>query len=332
MSANPQRAQSCSRFLMRTATQDDWGHPSLLQCYFNSAAPGIGRDLEASSLQSLLNRALQPPVLVGLFAEATDGAIAGLLLEDKPWDTEMLSARVRNLTLLASAHSRQSRHSIASRLATHCLQHYPDDLGDCVFTRIPSDDAALLSALEEIGFRVLVPMVTLGKDGSGDCKQGLPAGIELGDVRPEEIDQVGKISATAFRWGRFTSDLRVPRDAAEKLHGAWARNCCLGSHANRVLVARDDHEVLGFIALKFQRVQAVQVGSIELLAVSETSRGKGLGGVLVRQGCEWLSRFTKHVIVRTELPNTPALRMYEAQGFRVLNGSLCLSRWHPAAA
>jgi ribosomal protein S18 acetylase RimI-like enzyme len=175
-------------------------------------------------------------------------------------------------------------------------------------------------------------MVTLGKNESGDSAVDLPSGIELGDVRQEEIDQVARISATAFRYGRFTIDSRIPSEASERLHGAWARNCCSGSHANRVLVARDHHEVLGFIALKFQKALGVQVGSIELIAVSEASRGRGLGAVLVRAGCEWLSRFTKQVIVRTELPNTSALRMYEAQGFRVLSGSVYLSRWQRTPA
>lgn len=327
MSADLLCTPSSSGFLIRQSKQADWEHPALLQDYFASAAPGIGRDLEVSYLQSLLKRALQPPVLLGLFAEAADGAVAGLLVEDKPWDTKMLSARVRNLTLLASAPSRESRSAIASRIAAYCLEQYPNALGDCTSTRISSDDIAVLAALENIGFHVLVPMVTLGKEGIGDFKPGMPAGIELGDLRPEEIDQVDKISATAFRWGRFTADLRVAPDSAERLHGAWARNCCLGSRASRVLVGRNDHEVMGFIALKFQTACEVQVGCIELLAVSETSRGKGLGGVLVHHGCEWLSRFTKHIIVRTELPNTLALSMYEAQGFRVLNGSLYLSRW-----
>jgi hypothetical protein len=115
--------------LIRQATQADWGVPSLLQDYFNSAGRGIGRDLEVSSLQSLLNRALQPPVLVGLFAETAEGANAGLLLEEKAWDSEMLSVRVRNLTLIASAPGRESRKAIASRLAAHFLKHNADTLG-----------------------------------------------------------------------------------------------------------------------------------------------------------------------------------------------------------
>jgi ribosomal protein S18 acetylase RimI-like enzyme len=332
VSANPQRVQASSRCPIHQATQADWDAPSLLLDYFNSASGGIGRDLEVNSLQVLLNRALQPPVLVGLFAEAGEDAKAGLILEEKTWDSEMLSVQVRNLTLLATAPDRESRKAIASRLATHFLKHYADTLGDCIFARIPSDDAPLLATLEDIGFHVLVPMVTLGKDESGDSAPGMPVGIDLGDIKREEVDQVARISATAFRYGRFTIDSRIPTEASERLHGAWARNCCLGSHANRVLVARDNHKVLGFIALKFQKVRGVQVGSIELIAVSEASRGRGLGGILLRAGCEWLSRFTKQIIVRTELPNTSALRMYEAQGFRVLSGSVYLSRWQRTRA
>jgi ribosomal protein S18 acetylase RimI-like enzyme len=175
-------------------------------------------------------------------------------------------------------------------------------------------------------------MVTLGKGLSGDSQEALPPGIELGEVRREEFDQVEEISAAAFRFGRFTADVRVPREGVDRLHGTRARNCCLGSQADCVLVARDGHEVLGFIALKFQMAEDVRVGSIELIAISEPSRGKGVGGALVHEGCKWLRRFTKYVVVRTELPNTPALRMYEAQGFRILNGSLYLSRWQRTAA
>lgn len=327
MRADLAQVEPGSRFSIREAKREDWDSPRLLQGYFTSAAPGIGRDLEVSSIQGLFKRALDTPVLVGLLAEAVDGTFAALFLEEKAWDTRMLSVRVRNLTLVANAPSRLARREIGLHLITHCLQHYAGVLGDCIFTRIPSEDVALISALEEGGFHVLVPMVTLGKSLGSDAQEVLPTGIELGEVRQEEFEQVETISATAFRYGRFTADIRVPHDGVEKLHSIWARNCCLGSQADCVLVARDGHEVLGFIALKFQMAHDVRVGSIELIAISESSRGRGVGGALVRKGCKWLRRFTNYVVVRTELPNTPALRMYEAQGFRVLNGSFYLSRW-----
>jgi len=317
--------ESGSRFLIREAKLGDWDHPGLLQDYFSSAAPGVGFDVEVTSIQALLKRAFQPSVLVRLFAEAEDGACGGLLLEDKAWDTSMLSVQVRSLTVLASAPSQQARYATSLQLITNCLKHQREILGDCIFVRIPSDDPALLRALAESGFDALVPAVTLGKNLRGDSKLVLPLGIELGEVKRDEIDQVQRMSAVAFRWGRFTADMRLPREGVERLHGTWARNCCFGAQADHVLVARENHQVLGFIALKFLMAREVRVGSIELIAIGESSRGKGVGSALVAEGCKWFSRFANYVVVRTELPNTPALRMYETQGFRILNGSLYLS-------
>lgn len=326
MCADLLEVESGSRFLIREAKRGDWDHPGLLRDYFRSASPGFGFDVEVTSIQALLKRAFQPCVLVRLFAETVDGTCGALLLEDKAWDTSMLSVQVRSLTVLASAPSQQARYATALHLITNCLRHHREFLGDCIFVRIPSDDPALLRALAESGFETLVPMVTLGKNPSGNSKVILPAGIELDEVKRDEIDQMQRISAVAFRWGRFTADMRLPREGIERLHGTWARNCCLGEQADHVLVARENHQALGFIALKFQMANQVRVGSIELIAISESSRGKGVGRALVAEGCKWLSRFANFVVVRTELPNTPALRMYETQGFRVLNGSLYLSR------
>jgi ribosomal protein S18 acetylase RimI-like enzyme len=318
--------ESGSQLSIHEAKRGDWDRPGLLQDYFPSAAPGVGVDVEVTSIRALLKRALEPPALVGLFAEAADGACGCLLLEDKAWDTTMLSVQVRNLTVLVSAPSQQARYAIALQLIANCLRNRRETLGDCIFVRIPSDDSALLRALAESGFGALVPMVTLGKNLSMESTVVLAGGIELGEVKQHEIDQVQRVSAVAFRWGRFTADMRLPRQGVERLHTTWARNCCLGGQADHVLVARDNHQVLGFIALKFQMAGEVRVGSIELIAIAESSRGKRLGSALVAEGCKWFSRSTNYVVVRTELPNTPALRMYEAQGFRILNGSLYLSR------
>ncbi len=163
-------------------------------------------------------------------------------------------------------------------------------------------------------------------------KFALPSGTSISALRPKDIERIERIAATAFQWGRFSADPLVPVGAAEKIHRTWARNCCLGTHAKHVLVARKGSEVLGFIAMKFLQAGAIEVGSIELIATSEASRGMGIGRALVQAGCNWLSSSVDHVVVRTELPNVAALRMYEALGFRVLNGSLYLSRWLDVAA
>src|SRR5579862_4667881 len=300
--------------LLREATPKDLQSRALLSDYFASAAPGIGRDLETTAMRSLL-AAGRNPGRTELFAAHTDGGAGCLILEEKPWDSIMLSVATRNLVLLVSHSTRRARSEIASRLLERSFDADSGNPAGLVTARIPADDTALLHALEDQGFRVVVPMVTLGRTLE-NAKLVLPAGNGISALQPEDIEQIEKIGATAFLWGRFSADPLVPAGAAEKVHRTWARNCCLGTHAKHALVARNGAEVLGFIALKFLQAGEIEVGSIELIAISEASRGKGIGRALVEAGCNWLSASRDYVVVRTELPNVSALRMYEALGFR----------------
>jgi ribosomal protein S18 acetylase RimI-like enzyme len=331
MSANHCPVKSDVQITIREVGREDLENPGLLSQYFLSADPGIGRELETTAMRSVL-AAGRSPGRTGLFADAMDGAVGCLIAEEKPWDSAMLSVATSNLTVLASLPKGRERYEIASRMLEHWLSSCPNASAGLLSIRIPSDDTNLLHSLEDHGFLVQVPMVTLGRTLE-KVESVLPDGIRISVVEPGDIDQAENIAATAFRWGRFSADPMIQAGAAEKVHRTWARNCCLGTHAKHVLVARKQNEVLGFIALKFQMAGAVEVGSIELIAISETSRGTGIGRALVQAGCNWLYGTVKHVVVRTELPNIPALRLYEARGFRILNGSLYLSRWaHPVPA
>ena len=328
MSASRTAVAPEPQFLLREARREDLENPGLLVQYFASA-PGIGRDLEITAVRSLL-AAGNAPGRTELFAEGIDGDAGCLIAENKQWDSDMLGVAAGNLAVLSNLPRGCSRYQIALRLLEHWFDSYPQDSSGLVTTRIPANDTAVLQALEDQGFHVMVPMLTLGRTLE-KTEVSLPPGIGISVVEPADIDPIEEITATAFLWGRFSADLRVPPEAAEKVHRTWARNCCLGTHAKHVLVARRKNEVLGFIALKFQMAGGIKVGSIELIATSEKSRGAGIGSALVHAGCNWLSSNVNYVVVRTELPNIPAVRMYEAQGFRVLNGSIYLSRWQPAA-
>jgi ribosomal protein S18 acetylase RimI-like enzyme len=330
MSASTHAVAFGAPYSFREARREDLENPGLVSQYFVSANPGIGRDLETTALRTFL-AAGTTPERIEIFAKGIDSCAGCLIVEEKPWDTARLSVAARNLVVLASPPRGHSRYRIAARLLEHWRSAYPRASEGLVATRISADDTSLLHALEDSGFHGLVPMVTLGKTlEKVEC--ALPAGFSISTVEPQDIDQVERIAAKAFLWGRFSADPSVPAEAAEKVHRTWARNCCLGTHARHVLVARNSNRVLGFIALKFQMAGAVEVGSIELIATSENSRGAGIGRALVQAGCNWLSAAVKYVVVRTETPNIPAIRLYEALGFRILNSSLYLSLWQRTAA
>jgi len=295
-----------------------------MDCFFISAAKGVGRDLELDAFSGASQRSETAQGWVRLWAESCEG-FGVLLVEPKPWDSEHLSVSTGSLLLATTANDPRHRKHIASTLlraflSRRCNYKY-------LVTRIPCEDVPLLHALEENDFRVVVPMVTLGRDYLERSRVELPPEVEISAVRPDDIEALSSVSARAFQWGRFSADLRLSHEAAAKVHATWARNCALGTHAARTLVARKGGELLGFIAVKFFFLSNQQIGSIELIATSPSARCSGIGRALVRSGCNWIKESTPHVVVRTELPNIPALRMYEAEGFRVLNGSIYLSLW-----
>ncbi len=311
--------------VVREATNVDLARSGLADQYFISAAEKEGRELEVTALQSTLSRAIDIPGWRRLWAEDGKGGFGALLVEPKPWDSEMISVPASNLVLLVVGKD----HRAKKELASHLLRaHFSTPRRSHFFvTRIPSDDVPLLHALEDQGFRTIVPMVTLGKRSTRSVEAESLQDIEVSPVRPDEADAVGTISGTAFQWGRFSADPDISRESSERVHRTWAMNCVLGNRAAQVLVARKYGKVIGFIALKFLFAGETKVGSIELIAISHEARGLGIGRELVRAGCNWLAAVAPYIVVRTELPNTAALRMYEGEDFRILNGSLYLSFW-----
>jgi GNAT superfamily N-acetyltransferase len=314
-----------SQVLVRDAAREDFHHPGLADQYFVAAGSGLGRDIEITALTSTLRRAAENPGWFRFWAEDHSGDAYGILVvEPKPWDTEMVGVPTSNVHLAVKGKDAVARTGVAGRLLNSLTS--AADHSKYLVARVPSEDVALLQALEGFGFRTVVPMVTLAKV-LVPTNAGVPPGIEISAVRPGEEDAVAAISASAFRWGRFSADPGLSRHTAERVHGTWARNCALGTHAAQVLVARAEDAVVGFIALKFLNAGDTKIGSIELIAARAEVQGKGIGRALVRAGCNWLAKSASQVIVRTELPNTGALRMYEAETFQIVNGSLYLTLW-----
>ncbi len=147
--------------LFREATREDLKNSALLSHHFVSASPGIGRDLETTAMRAFL-AAGKAPGRTEIFAADMHGGAACLILEDKPWDTAMLTVATRSLVVLVSLSRGRSRREIASRMLESSFDARPRKSPGLVTTRIPADDTALLHALEDHGFRVVVPMVTLG--------------------------------------------------------------------------------------------------------------------------------------------------------------------------
>ena len=120
------------------------------------------------------------------------------------------------------------------------------------------------------------------------------------------------IAVDCGKYSRFRSDPRIPNERCAELFRTWIRNSVSRSFADNVIVARDKHEVSGFVTVLARE----GVGSIGLLGVGESYRGQGIGGELVDAALSWFAtQGCSKASVVTQFKNHAARKLYESNGF-----------------
>lgn len=186
-------------------------------------------------------------------------------------------------------------------------------------TLVRSENTLTIRELEKYGFRYLVPMVTLDRPTTNYSWFRSESNINIARVRESDTDELVKIAKNAFIYGRFSAERELSKGTAENMHATWAKNCCNKSIVDETLVAYSDGKPVGFIGIRYKK----EPGEINLIAVNSKYYGRGIGAELVEYGCDLMAENgCKKVIVRTESPNIPAIRMYEKCGFRQINSSI----------
>lgn len=184
-----------------------------------------------------------------------------------------------------------------------------------VSCRIPSEsDRALVSAIEQAGFRRIEELVTLRRPVE-------PAPKALRDVAPAregDGEACVAIAVAAFRQDRYHADPRIPDEVADAIKAAWVRNDIAG-RADLSLVARTpDRSLAGFNLLVRDGDEAV----IDLIAVSPATWKSGYGKALVAAGLQAYAGSVETMRVGTQASNTVSLALYQSLGFRIVDRQL----------
>lgn len=123
-----------------------------------------------------------------------------------------------------------------------------------------------------------------------------------------------QLGVAAGRYSRFRIDPRFGEERYQKLYQRWIRACVEGELADAVLVTRDEGRERGLVTVKCSEGE----GSIGLIVVEESARGRRLGTALVGAALDYFaSRGCERARVVTQGANHPACRMFEASGFAV---------------
>ncbi len=124
-----------------------------------------------------------------------------------------------------------------------------------------------------------------------------------------DIPAIKKIARSLFLESRFYVDPFFTKEDADKLYDAWIENSVVGEAADIVLFIPGK----AFITCKINEVNR---GSIVLIGVKKSYRGKSLGATLIREAMRWFqSQNINFVSVRTQLRNLNAMNFYNKLGF-----------------
>jgi dTDP-4-amino-4,6-dideoxy-D-galactose acyltransferase len=134
-------------------------------------------------------------------------------------------------------------------------------------------------------------------------------------AQAEPSPQLVQLAVTAGEFSRFRQDQRIGAESFRRLYEIWLLRSIQGELADVVLVAAAGEtcaQPLGFVTVALQDGD----GSIGLIAVSESARGRGIGRSLVEAGHRWLrERDAWRVTVITQLENHVACRLYARCGY-----------------
>jgi ribosomal protein S18 acetylase RimI-like enzyme len=177
------------------------------------------------------------------------------------------------------------------------------------YGKLPTAEIASVAGLGDIGFRLVDTSVTLER------AVAMPAvpDARVRAATPEDRESVMAIARSSFRWSRFHLDPLIPSELADEIKAQWAGNFFTGLRGDHMLVAEAGGTVAGFLQLLRAPDGAVV---IDLIAVKEAERGRGLGGAMIRNAERLLPG--GRMRVGTQVANAASLRFYESLGFRTV--------------
>jgi dTDP-4-amino-4,6-dideoxy-D-galactose acyltransferase len=240
-------------------------------------------------------------------------------IEHKPWETKYFGLDVYGLYLDIDGGEYEKRFSDTRALVNNIRTENPR----YEFCLINSDEVPVIAALENIGFKYLVATVELDANIYPGIEVQYIKYPSISKVNPGEVSILKDIAHTSFTTGRLHAE--YPRVDMNAMHSEWIENCCKGTQAEEVFVSHDiDGVPTGFIAVKHSGT----VGDIVLIAIDKKYRRFGFGSMLLIEAMRWANELNLNkMIVRTELTNIAAVRLYECGGFRFTGGGIYLGRW-----
>lgn len=142
-----------------------------------------------------------------------------------------------------------------------------------------------------------------------------------GNLTPQLLD----LTYQSGEFSRFKIDEKFSNCEYERLYKMWIENSLNGLSADSVIVVKNtESKILAFVTVKLENDKS----KIGLIAVDQSSRGLGLGTILI-EGASHYSVINKctRIFVSTQIENKMACSFYEKNGFEKFETKYIYHLW-----
>ena len=182
--------------------------------------------------------------------------------------------------------------------------------------RVAANKFPLIHSLEKNGFILVDGLISLEVNIEDVVFEDVP---EVRIANKKDKKNLESIASSSFYLNRVFNDSVIPKNKANDFYKTWVGNSLSGKAADLVLVW-EDNKIRGFTTLE-------KSGHIPLTAVSSEARGKGIAKKLTKATFPYFKKWkVKRILIETQMGNIPALRAYQASGFKIINSHLTF-RW-----
>lgn len=188
------------------------------------------------------------------------------------------------------------------------------------YAKGPVTDVAMGRDLVALGFFVADANLVLEKEIDPSRTPAKPGRVRFAE--PGDEVAVAAVARSAFSVSRFHMDDHFAPGVADAVKEAWARGYFTGTRGTEMVVGLDGRRVAGFVQLLRPEPDVL---AIDLMAVAETARGRGLASDMIAFAESWCGG-AKVLRAGTQAANRDAIRTYEANGLRFIEASYVFHR------
>ncbi|GAB3478863.1 GNAT family N-acetyltransferase [Marinomonas epiphytica] len=244
---------------------------------------------------------------------------SGAVIQSIPWDSELFSANIFNVTLDESkvSYSFNEIEEIDSLLM--------DTEASLATVRVSQSEVQLIHYLEKVGFNFIEvsyrPSFELSNLGPIDSDM-----FFISECSNSEVKNMGSEVMGMFEYGRYHQDPNILNQDANIRYKNWLFNAMNSLHQTVFKATNSEGDIVAFFVIEPHKDNEVH---LSLVGVLSSFRGKGLAKTIWKSMCNFLKE-EGYRLVSTSISshNIAIFNLYVALGFSFPSPDVTLHKWY----